>query len=196
MRHLCVAIRTDCSLETNQRHGERTSSGTREDGTPPQSPRLFHPALVHSWLRPCEGFGQLTDPLTTSLLLITCQSENHQTNTGPWACQLPVSLLFAPPCLNQDHIVRGCNSLSWFSTATNKGHQCGVRCQLHSSMQRQADDDHFQTLVCLQPSTPQNKTESIRVSGELGQAEKGPQHPARSVTNKCLFHKAHPGHRP
>ena len=61
MRHRCVAISTKCPLQTKQRHGKRASSGTREDGAPPQSPRLFHSALEHSWLGPCAGFGQLTN---------------------------------------------------------------------------------------------------------------------------------------
>ena len=84
MRHRCVAISTNFPLQTKQRHGKRASSGTRENGAPPQSPRLFHPPLEHSWLGPCAGFGQLTHKRLRFPLTTCRQPPEREPPSQPW----------------------------------------------------------------------------------------------------------------
>ena len=68
-RHL--AISPKCTLHAQQRHGKRTRCRTRQDGTPSEPPRLFHPSpeslAAPSW----HGLSP-TVPRRTLLLRTTC----------------------------------------------------------------------------------------------------------------------------
>ena len=133
------------------------------------------------------------DPQTTSLPLTTCrQPPEQEPPSEPWLLgrSTLVGLLFAPPGLGQGHTVRGCCSLPWFSTATNKGHECGVHCQLHSSMQRQAVDDHFQTPVVSNHRHPQ-----VHVSHKHVRHDSAPSFPA-DFGGRTLQSEAPPSQRP
>ena len=160
MRHRCVAISTNCPLQTK----ERDMANER-----PRHTRGWSTTSISKLVPSCAAALASADHLPPT----------SRARTTKWALarghQLPVGLLFAPPGLGQGHTVRGCCSLSWFSTATNRGHKCSVHCQLHSSVQRQAVDDHFQAPVVSSHKHPQ-----IHISHKHVRHDSAPSFPADS----------------